>query len=122
MLGVLCQNAFGSNALYATWFAAAAACRMCKFVAVEVSVDSSRFNVVSRVAALASEGYTVAAESGSLQNATIVGPWSTLSKVLRAISIRVVVPTYSCRYRCSRGVLFRFLPGASVCPGWSLDM
>ena len=55
VLGVLCQNAFGAGPLYAPWFAAAAVCRVCEFVAVETSVDASRFNLVSGVAVLASE-------------------------------------------------------------------
>ena len=61
---------------------------MCEFVAVEALVYSSRSNLVSRVAVLASEEYAAGAASVSLQNATIVGLWSTWSKVLRAISIR----------------------------------
>ena len=60
---------------------------MCEFVAVESSVESSWFNVVSGVAVLASEGHAVGTASVSSPKATIVGPWSTLSKVLRGTSI-----------------------------------
>ena len=81
---MLCQNAFGAGELCAPWFAAAAACRVCEFVAV----DSSRFNVVSGVAVLALEGYALGVASVSLWKVTTVGLWSTLSKVLRSASIR----------------------------------
>ena len=79
MHGVPYQNTW---VLVRTLVAAAAVCRVCKFVAVEASVDSSRFNVVSWVAVLASEGY-----AASASKATIVGPWSTFSKRLRSTSI-----------------------------------
>ena len=59
VLGVFCRNMFGAGAMYASWFAAAAACRVREFVAVEASVDSSRFDVVPGIAVAASEEYTV---------------------------------------------------------------
>ena len=50
---------FDAGTMYSPWFAAAAACRVCEFVAVEAYVESSHFNVVSGAAVVASEGCAV---------------------------------------------------------------
>ena len=56
---VFCRRVSDAGEMYASWFAAAAAGRVCEFVAVEASVDSSRFDVVPGAAVAASEEYTV---------------------------------------------------------------
>ena len=66
------------------WFEAAAVCRVCEFVAVEVSVGSFRFDVVSGVAVVASEEHAVSL----IVSCVCLVARSTMSKVLRAISIR----------------------------------
>lgn len=48
---------FDAGAMSPPWFAAAATCWLCEFVAVVASVDPSRFDVVSGVAIGASEEY-----------------------------------------------------------------
>ena len=45
--------------MYASWYAAAATCRACEFVAIDARAGSSRFDVVPGVAVDASEEYTV---------------------------------------------------------------
>ena len=49
----------GAGEMYASRVAATAPCQVCEFEAVEASVDSSRFNVVSGIAVAASDEYTV---------------------------------------------------------------
>ena len=81
------RNVCGAGAMYAPSFAAAAARWLCEFVSVEVPVDSSRLYVVSGVAVLASEAY---AEMGCVclvAEGDHYRRMSTLSKVLRAMSI-----------------------------------
>ena len=88
---VVCRNVFRTGTMYTSWFVAAAACRVCEFVVVEASVDSSHPDVVPGVAVVASEGYAVCVVVSRVclvAEGDIMGPRPTLSRVLRAVSIR----------------------------------
>ena len=92
----------------------------CEFVAVEASVDSSCFNVVSGVAVPASEEYTISfiVECTYLvMEGDDYGAVSTLSKVPHATSIRGGSASLFFLIHCSCGVQFQILLGMSVFPG-----
>ena len=54
-----CSVLVWCSVVYAPWFAAAAAHRVCEFVAVEASVDSSCLDVILGEAVVASEEYAI---------------------------------------------------------------
>ena len=83
-----CSVLVQCSVMYAPRFAAAAARRVCEFVAVEASVDSSPFDVAPGKAVVASEEYAIGFVVSCVCHVTEgdhYGPWSTLSRVLRAM-------------------------------------
>lgn len=94
ILRVFCRSMFGTDAVYAPWLAAAAACRVCEIVTV---VDPLRFDLVAGVAVIASEKHAVSLVVNCVYlvaEGDHYGAWSTLSIALCDQYPGVVVQIY----------------------------